>query len=225
MNPLTLDDAERRLRAAIEADSGVEVIEAYGVLVDRLDPPKKTPSMIEAALWYALGADLRVFPCARGSKIPHAGTHGVDDATTDRRTITRWWESDPHSNIAIATGRHVDVIDIDGAEGMLHFIRDVLMCPSCRQLGTDAPFDCEACFTLDDYGVLGIVSTPRPGGLHLYVPATEGIRNGVTLVPHVDLRAAGGYVVAPPSSTDVGAYSWARTLDVDTMLGPDGRRG
>lgn len=218
MKPLGIDDAERLLKAAIEAGSPAEVLDAHGALVDRLDVHKPSPPMIEGALWYAGACGLRVFPCAAGQKMPRAGTHGVDDATTDVQTITRWWEEDPSGNVAIATGGLVDVIDVDGPEGVLHLVRDVLMCTSCRELGSDAPPDCADCFTLADYGVLGVVSTPRPGGLHLYLPPLTGERNGAALAPHVDLRSTGGYVVAPPSRTEVGGYGWVQLLDVAAVL-------
>jgi hypothetical protein len=48
--------------------------------------------------------------------------------------------------------------------------------------------------------------------MHLYVPANPAVGNGAGLLPNVDYRGAGGYVVAPPSRTDVGSYRWLRPL-------------
>src|SRR6201995_1827575 len=54
-----------------------------------------------------------VFPCHPGSKEP-ATRHGVHEATTDSRQISRWGGRHPGRNIAIATGgRGPDVLDID----------------------------------------------------------------------------------------------------------------
>jgi hypothetical protein len=66
---------------------------------------------------------------------------------------------------------------------------------------------------------LGTVSTPRPGGLHVYVRAS-GHGNRAGMLPGVDYRGLGGYVLAPPSQLDdrddqhPGTYAWLRPLDL-----------
>jgi hypothetical protein len=124
-----------------------------------------------------------VFPCHPGQKVP-ATRHGHLDATTDEQQITCWFTSQPARNlaIAIATGTPgPDVLDIDqhgpAGNGFAAFRR-------LRQAGL-----------LD--GAAAYVRTPS-GGLHAYF---TGTRQRSTHRPgqHIDFRAAGGYVLAPPS--------------------------
>jgi hypothetical protein len=105
------------------------------------------------------------------------------------------WSWQPQANIGLATGFVVDVIDVDGPAGLQSLARMTSL-PS----------------------VVGIVSTPRAGGMHLYVPAT-GRGNRAGIAPAIDYRGLGGYVVAPPSvftshtGTD-GTYTWRRPLAI-----------
>jgi hypothetical protein len=48
-----------------------------------------------------------------------------------------------------------------------------------------------------------------PNGKHLYYRWTEVTKNAVKILPGIDIRADGGYVVAPPSILeDNRAYKW-----------------
>ena len=144
-----------------------------------------------AALWYAQQG-LHVFPLAPGSKIPRRGSHGFQDATTDAARVDAWWTADPQANIGIATGHLVDVIDIDGTKGVMSWVR-AMWDETDTYLGPPT---------------IGKVSTPRPGGTHLYVAADPGKGNRAGILPGVDYRGTGGYVVAPPSHTEQGPYVW-----------------
>lgn len=188
MKPYTIDDAEAELRAAIDADDR-DAIARLEPILDALDrrPPV---SLHAAALWYA-EQGLHVFPLTPGSKVPLPRTRGFKDATTDPEQVDAWWLENAAYNIGIATGHAVDVIDIDGPAGQQSRLAnwDMLAAIPC----------------------LGKVSTPRPGGMHLYVPAA-GKGNKAGLLPGVDYRGLGGYVVAPPSVNDQGRYVWTRPL-------------
>ena len=116
-------------------------------------------------------------------------TTKVDEATTAPDQIRAWWATNPDYNIGLATGHTFDVIDFDGPEGIaLGYTRPELW-PE----------------------IIGKVCTPRPGGNHWYVAPT-GRGNRAGMLPHVDYRGKGGYVVAPPSRTDVGEYVWLMPL-------------
>lgn len=157
----------------------------------RLDGQRARPTLLGSALWYA-GQGLPVFPCAPRQKRPTT-RNGLKDATTDPEQIKTWWRQTPAANIAAPTGVLFDVIDVDGPQGVatiaphLHRIRPL---------------------------TTGTVSTPRPGGLHYYLPPDPKRRNGAGQGPGVDWRGTGGYVLLPPSITDEHGegltYRWLR---------------
>lgn len=192
MTPLNIDDATTDLAAAYLGGDPARIAAAE-TLVDQLDV-KPASSLHGAALWYA-SVGIKVFPLSPGSKIPFKGSGGCKDATTDAAMIDAWWGGNPHANIGIATGFLVDVVDIDGAIGQQS--------------------RCENWDMFSGLDVLGRVSTPRPGGMHLYVPRREGIGNGAHLLPGIDYRGLGGYVVAPPSVNAEGVgYRWISPINV-----------
>jgi hypothetical protein len=149
-------------------------------------------ALAAAAQWYAKKG-WPVFPCVPGGKKPLTG-HGYQDATTDPATVRAWWDRWPDANIGIATGAAgLVVVDCDvknGAPGL----------ESWRDLRGELGFS----------DATPTVETPS-GGLHIYYLANG--RNiscsASKLAPGVDIRAQGGYVVAPPSRTPLGTYGWA----------------
>ena len=158
---------------------------------DRHTPPAPTvaTTLAEAAQWYA-AQGLSVFPLQPWSKIPIAGSHGCKDATTNPAQIGHWWMRTSDANIGIATGLAIDVADLDGWAGV----------DTWAGLEGVPP-------------TLGVVVTPRTegGGRHVYLPVT-GQGNRARMLPGVDYRGAGGYVVAPPSVLPEGRYWWLRPL-------------
>jgi hypothetical protein len=181
MSPASLPELEVALHVALSVGDN-EAAERIGHELDALPAPSPVP-ILAAALWYA-EQGLHVFPLSPATKIPHKGTRGCKDAVTDAETVRTWWDRWPDSNVGIATGHLVDVVDIDGATGQRSRAQSWEMFAS-----------------LD---VIGTVLTPRPGGMHLYVPANAAVGNGAALLPGIDYRGRGGYVVAPPSRTDQG---------------------
>ena len=137
------------------------------------------------ALAYA-GRGWPVFPCKPGRKEPDTA-RGFLDATTDAAVIRRWWERHPDDNVAIATGHPAaDVLDVDvkpGGSGFAAFNR------------------LKAAGMLT--GALALVRT-RSGGLHLYFAGT-GQPCGRLPRQFLDFKAAGGYVLAPPSFVEADA--------------------
>jgi hypothetical protein len=157
---------------------------------------------LRQALAYA-GHGWPVFPCLPGEKLP-ATRHGFKDATTDPERIRAWWARHPASNIAIATGRPgPDVLDVDqrgeAGSGFAAFNR-------LRREGLLA-------------GVSALVRTPG-GGLHGYFAGSEQA-SGRLPGHHLDFKAAGGYVLAPPSR--VGGRPYTLIVHRDSGGGLDWR--
>jgi hypothetical protein len=149
-----------------------------------------TPRTTETAEWALAYAahGWPVFPCQPGSKQP-ATRHGFLDATTNPDKVTWWWRRQPGANLAIATGHPgPDVLDLDqhgpGGNGFAAF----------NQLKRAGLVD----------GAGAIVATPS-GGLHAYFIGS-GQRCGKLPRHHLDFKARGGYILAPPSQVGGRSY-------------------
>ena len=123
-----------------------------------------------------------VFPCAPGEKVP-VTRRGFLDASTDPERIAAWWKSGPDRNVAIATGAPgPDVVDVDqhgeAGNGFAAWNR-------ARRAGLVT-------------GPQAIVRTPS-SGMHAYFAGTDQ-RSGKITGQHLDFRARGGYIIAPPSA-------------------------
>lgn len=120
--------------------------------------------------------------------------HGSTDASTNARALRNWWTLKPDALVAVATGKRsgLVVIDVDPRHGGADGIED-----ATSRLGQLPP-------TVR-------VTTPS-GGWHYWLrhPEGEEVRNSAgTLAPGVDVRGAGGFVVAPPSRCPKGAWRWS----------------
>jgi len=150
--------------------------------------------LLSSALSYAEHG-FHVFPVR-----PHCKEPLIKDwpnrATTDEAAIRQWWSRNPDANIGIATGPSgLIAIDVDvknGAVGMESW-RDILQ-EHGQALGET-------------------LTTETPtGGLHvIYRSNSLPVRNSTgKLSPGIDVRAEGGYIIAPPSiHPNGGEYSWA----------------
>ncbi len=112
----------------------------------------------------------------------------------DKEKINSWWAQWPDANIGIVTGiiSGLAVIDIDTEEGhkeIQKYIPDSITMP--------------------------VVNTPS-GGKHLYFSCPdEKLTNNAKVIPGCDLRANGGYVLAPPSHNGAGGrYTWQTGLSI-----------
>jgi hypothetical protein len=172
-------EAEGRLYRAWERGENADIVRAAERAYEKATD-KPLASLHQSALWYA-SVGLRVFPLIPGSKIPWKGSNGCLGASANPDVINGWWDESPLANIGLATGGRIDVVDIDGLPGQ-----------------TSRAQHWDDIFGRIDGDALAKVNTPRPGGMHIYVPATgDGNRAGI--VPGIDYRGRGGYVVAPPS--------------------------
>ncbi len=141
--------------------------------------------------------------CDRPGKHPRSllVPHGVAQATTDPERVAGWWRRAPLANVGLATGHLVDVLDLDGPEGVA----------ALRAFA-------------GEHGWTPSGPLARTGrGWHLYLqPAGTGPRNPIhpELLAHVDWRGRGAYAIAPPSRHARGAYSWVRGLDTPLEAAP-----
>ncbi len=163
-------------------------------------------SPLDAALYYA-GLDWPVFPlhtpdgqggCSCGNpQCDDQGKHprtrnGFKDATTDEATIRSWWTKWPNANVGIATGAAgLLALDVDPGKGGAATLDDLI-----AQHGP-LPDTAE--------------SLTGGGGRHILFKApNRAVRSSAgKLGPGLDVKAAGGYIVAPPSLHRSGRrYEW-----------------
>lgn len=159
---------------------------------------------LSLALQYA-SKGWHVFPIRKGTTNKPRVKWG-SDATTDEKVIKGWWKAWPEDNIGIATGPSgLTVVDVDMKHG---------------KNGQETLDELEL-----DYGRLPhTLSAQTPsGGRHLYF-AGEARTTVEQVGSGVDTRGsggAGGYVLAPGSSTDVGTYEWEESSQIPVAKLPD----
>jgi Bifunctional DNA primase/polymerase, N-terminal/Primase C terminal 1 (PriCT-1) len=160
--------------------------------------------LYRSALTYAKKFNWPVFPihsivngqctCKKDCNSP--GKHpvtakGFHAATTDLSQIKKWWTEHPEANIGIPTGEKSGFIavDIDPRHGGNESFKDLT----------------------DKYGELPetIEAITGGGGRHILFKHIEGVGNKANVVPGIDIRGNGGYIVVAPSIHSSGrAYEW-----------------
>lgn len=102
--------------------------------------------------------------------------HGANDSTSDLKTIQAWYRQWPSANWGIATGSKSGllVLDVDGKDGNSSLAR------------FKVPFSF-------------YVTTCRGWHGYFHLPKAGRYPSLAQLLPGVDIRAEGGYVIAPPS--------------------------
>lgn len=161
--------------------------------IDELD--NRPPRLLDAALTY-ISWGWPVFPLKPKSKQP-ATRNGFKDASTDRERISSWWLRHPDSNIGLPTGIAFDAIDIDLPDGPASLAKLIAAEDSDTGIG----------YLPDAHGVVATAS----GGIHYYI-TVQGGGNRAAIIPGIDIRGAGGYVVAPPSTRGQRGRSWSWTV-------------
>lgn len=154
---------------------------------------------LTAALAYA-ARGWHVLPLRSRSKLPLL-KNWPQQATADRKVITRWWKRWPEAGVGIATGSKsgLVVVDVDVKNGGDESLRDLEL----------------------TYGELPetVRVLTGGGGYHLYfkLPVGRELRNSTgKLGDGLDIRATGGFVVAPPSLHPNG-----RCYEFKAGFGPD----
>lgn len=149
--------------------------------------------MLEAALEY-LEAGFRPIPCLPRDKRPVFEWREYQDRAPSVEEVTRWWTQMPEANIALALHGGQVVIDVDGPEGL----------NALPNLGTGPQ-----------------VITGK--GRHFYFYSDALVQNKTRILPEVDVRAKGGYVIAPPSVHPNGSiYQWSVPLGAGVPKLPPG---
>jgi hypothetical protein len=152
--------------------------------------PSPLSSPLQAALNYqAIG--LSVIPIRPGpAKKPYVEWKQYQGKCATLEEIKEWWGKWPKANVGIVTGwiSGVIVIDIDGPEGQEAFFAEFGEIPA----------------TISQ-------RTGREGGLHLLFkhPGNGIYQTKTKILPGVDVRADGGFIVAAPSIHANGKqYEW-----------------
>lgn len=159
--------------------------------------------LLEAALDYARRgwavlpihtASGGVCDCPKHEACPSPAKHprtrqGLTDASLEELTVRRWWRTWHRANIGLVVPAGFIVVDVDGAEGF-----DALK---------------EAGFHLPPTAV------QRTGrGTHYVYRTNVHIPPRSAIVPKVDLRGPGSYIIGAPSQHASGAvYGWEIGLD------------
>jgi hypothetical protein len=133
---------------------------------------------LHAGLTY-LNRGWSVIPICPGEKTPLIEWKPFQDRLASEDELMEWCDQWPTMNIAIVTGKlsGLAVIDIDEGKGGVESIRGAkIQLPPTRKVKT-------------------------PHGWHFYYPYDDRLHTVAPVpgLPGVDIRAEGGYVLAPPS--------------------------
>lgn len=156
---------------------------------------------LDVALSY-LELGYRPIPIKPGTKEARVKWDRYKTEAPTRAEICAWWTRCPDDGVAIVTGEYAGfiVIDEDGAEG---------------RAAIEAAFGPMPRTT---------TSITGGGGRHYLFRASAGhARNYVALLPSVDVRATGGYIVVAPTLHASGAsYKWddANGCGISAPLAP-----
>jgi hypothetical protein len=137
--------------------------------------------------------------CSSPGKHPRT-EHGLKDGSKDAKQIEAWWEKWPDASLGILTGQESGllVLDVDGEDG-----KAALQALTAEHGGPPKTL----CAKTGRTGADG-----HRKGCHYYfrAPAGVAIRNSAGILGKgLDIRADGGYVVAPPSLHPSGLlYEW-----------------
>ncbi|MEU9298725.1 bifunctional DNA primase/polymerase [Streptomyces sp. NPDC048266] len=189
--------------------------------VHPLAPGRKTPTA-NCEACRARSHDPNTCPCpAQGRPC-----HGFRAATTDPLLVDAWWTAAPRAGVGVACGpANLVVIDIDAHSAKVpdrsRLLPGIPIHEAVDLAGLASGFDTLALLAAykgqsnpaEDTTTLR-VRTPS-GGLHIWyrnpAPTTKfrcstGSSPKVALAWQVDVRAEGGYIVAPTTQTSEGRY-------------------
>lgn len=173
--------------------------------------------------------------CTCGRKCSSPGKHplvrrGLHQATTEIAQIEIWWQQWPHANIAVTTGSisGIVVVDIDIPRAFASLDRVIHKLPRTltgltgggglhllyRRAGDNQLRNHTSSLIQPENGPAAASpgcegSGPRDANLARLRNHTGSLPGISGELPGIDLRADGGYIVAPPSRHISGSsYSW-----------------
>lgn len=152
-------------------------------------------NILQTALAYA-DRGFSVIPI-RPDKKPFIKWESYQTTKASPEEIKSWFTKWPGAMIGICTGEisGLLVVDCDN-DGAYQKIQDLL----------------------PDSFVTCIAKTPRGYHIYLIYPKGEQISNAAGIMPGVDVRGQGGYIIAPGSVNAEGkAYAWLEGLGIDDV--------
>ena len=184
MKNLLIEKQEREAQA-----SPLQKREDTPISSQNINKILETRNFYDVAMFYT-SRNIKVFPVKKQGKSPLC-VGGFKSATVDTAILQEWNKKFFDCNIGIPTGQlnNIFVLDVDGEQGL-----QSLEC--LERL----------------YGKLDVPTVITGKGKHLYfkMPENIDIKSSVSkIADHIDIRANGGYVVAPPSIHENGhQYTW-----------------
>ncbi|WP_405807824.1 bifunctional DNA primase/polymerase [Streptomyces sp. NBC_01187] len=190
--------------------------------VHPLAPGRKTPAANCPSCQQRQHAPAQC-PCHREGK----WCHGFHSATTDPVRIAAWWDQEPRLGVGVSCGpAQLVVLDVDAhpeqAPARDRLLPGIPIAPQVNLKGLASGYDTLALLAAyrrqevptGDAGTLR-VRTPS-GGMHVWYrnprPAlrfrsSTGSSPKTALAWQVDVRAHGGYIIAPGTRTPAGTYT------------------
>ncbi|MFJ4343529.1 bifunctional DNA primase/polymerase [Streptomyces sp. NPDC088915] len=205
---------------------------SHGWPVHPLAPGKKTPAA-NCPACRTPGHSHQSCPCRTEGR----WCHGFHAATLDTNRIQQWWGPRPQMGVAVACGlANLVVIDIDAHPAAppdrncllpgITIAEDIdvsQMTTGFHTLAVLAALRGQKSPADDDTTLR--VRTPS-GGLHIWYRTTDtrrwqcssGSGKNRALAWQVDIRAEGGYIIAPGTTTEAGTYTPLGTVRIPAPL-------
>jgi hypothetical protein len=143
---------------------------------------------------------LAIIPIIRATKKPPILWAKFQQKLPDKNQLTNWYNEFPNCNWAVLTGRlsNLTVLDFDVPK---------------------KPGDQDGRETLKTLKLPPTVTVKTGGGgWHYYYHYASNTRNGTRVLPGVDIRSEGGYVVLPPSVHQSGnLYEFTEPFNQDDV--------
>lgn len=154
---------------------------------------------LQAAFDYVEKYGFSVIPIKPGDKRPLVKWEEFQKRKPTRTEMMSWWASNPKANIGIVTGEISNLFVVDFDKYAQDYDEE-----KAREI-------------IPDSTITPTATTPR-GGQHLYFnnPAGNDYSIKARILPGIDYRGNGGFVVAPPSVNGNGKpYAWVNGLGLD----------